>query len=271
MPNIFSSKPGSVTAVGSSNPLPLKVTMGSWGDYASFKAIITEAGVNRGGRFQFLYSMRDFIYFYSFGELLGEISISGIAFSSACPGEGGTAGSKSGFEHVLDYYEKNRISRIGSPISISIGTAGFSAFLTNIGVVAQDAQQQIAPFKMKFLFPPNPRPAATFATIPTNAINFISSFAPREPSANSLGSNQGQCCPSIASVTNAPTTSISTPTASTRPAASNGLHRMISSTRLPNAPSATSTTNSNSTPSMHNIEGGSIPGVVAITNLLLRR
>lgn len=162
MPDLFSTTPGTVTKIGGNALLPMQVTLGGWGGYSLFKAIIAQAGVRRGGRYQFMYTLRDFIYVYVFGEKLGEITIAGVAFPGACAKDGVAFNDKTGFELVLGYYEKYRLSRTGLPITITIATTSFSAFLTDIDLGIQDPATQLTSFTMKFLFPPRPEAFATF-------------------------------------------------------------------------------------------------------------
>jgi len=193
--NIYSAGPGAVVSIGDQSLLPLRVAMTGWGGFSFFKALITEAAVQRSGRYQFLYTLRDFIYVYIFGEALGEINISGVAFSNVCPDQSTVTGVKTGFEYVLSYYEQYRLSRTGAPVIITIGTTSFQAFLTNIALTAQDPQTQLSSFKMRFLFPPNPRPLPNLADSILSQLQFIGQFLPPlNPSKSSLNAGPASSC-----------------------------------------------------------------------------
>lgn len=155
MPDIFSATPGCVAVVSrTAVALPLTVTLDGWPGTVAMKALITQAGVSRAGRQQFLYTLRDFIYVYVFGEMLGEITVSGVAFACMCD----ETFLRTGFEQVLAYYENARLSRDGLPVTVTIGTTGFSAFLIRLQVTAEDPQLNLTSFNMKFLFPPRAEP-----------------------------------------------------------------------------------------------------------------
>ena len=148
---IFSSQAGRVTAIdGDITPLLLEVgddhvddePNSNWGGYGEFRAIITGFGVQQQGGFQFLHTLRDFIYVYVFGERIGQMSIEGIAFNANCEAgpdaiieqaSGKIGPQYHGLEWVQAYYLDNRITERPDPITIVLGLdTPFYGFLTSL-------------------------------------------------------------------------------------------------------------------------------------------
>jgi hypothetical protein len=150
--DIFSSQAGRVTAIeGTGTPLLLEIgddpegasPDSNWGGYDEFRAIVTGFGVQQQGGYQFLHTLRDFIYVYVFGERIGTMTIEGVAFNGTCEsasdahlldgGFGATPLQYHGLEYVQAYYLRNCISNRADAISIILGLdTPFTAFLTSI-------------------------------------------------------------------------------------------------------------------------------------------
>lgn len=147
MPAIISSRPGIVQALEEPSGIPFRLQ--GWGGFEGTKAIITEVGVSGQGNYQFLHSLKDFIFVYVFGERIGTVQISGIAFAERCPGGGGATG----IENVFAYYNQNRIAATGRPLSIQIGNSGngrFEGFLTTVQGKIDDAEWLMGHFSLGF-------------------------------------------------------------------------------------------------------------------------
>lgn len=159
MPVIFAQCPGVAAAVVGNGLLPIRVTLENFGDYLTFKAVMTGFAINQQGNFQFMHTLRDFIYVYSFGERIGELVINGIAFAGICtPGnENCAAGvnSSTGFDNVFSYYDRNRLSMIGRPLKINFGQfTVLYGFLTNFNFQMQDPQMGLGQFSLRFMYVP---------------------------------------------------------------------------------------------------------------------
>jgi hypothetical protein len=93
----------------------------------SATAPITGFSLDLGTNHQFLHTLDEFIYVYSFGDRLGQLTLSGIGFTE-CTTQAG--GSPSG---VFGYYMKNRLARTLTPTTITVAGYGvLLGFLTGI-------------------------------------------------------------------------------------------------------------------------------------------
>lgn len=154
---IFSNQAGRVVAI-ESDFVPLQLDIGddqefdaagdptepnsNWPGYDEFNAIITGFQIQNQGGFQFLHTLRDFIYVYTFGERVGQLAVEGVAFNAQCESladsvdaDGNTflASQPHGLEHVQAYYLDNRIVERPDPIAIVFGVdTAFNAFLTGL-------------------------------------------------------------------------------------------------------------------------------------------
>lgn len=148
MATLFVTTPGQVVAVRDVGTLPISIFLENWPGYPAIKAAITQIAGASSGNYQFLHTLREFIYVYVFGERVGEMSVSGIAFSGGCNGI-----EQSGVEQISDYYNRYRISKYGRPLSIQIGVSGSASvrgFLTDFQQGISDAQNQLGQFKLTF-------------------------------------------------------------------------------------------------------------------------
>jgi hypothetical protein len=149
MPEIFNNKPGSVQVLApkGANTNPFRVTIDGFPETgAQNGAILTELAIQRHGNFQFMHTLKDLVYVYSFGERIGQIRASGMAFARLCNGT-------EGLPAVLAYYEANRLEVRSTPISIVIGTSGagrFRGFLTELNVDVSRPEARLAQFGMQF-------------------------------------------------------------------------------------------------------------------------
>jgi len=113
-------------------------------DGVELSAIITGMTLEMSGNYQFLHTVNDFIYFYSFGDRVGQLSVSGIGFVRPC--DGGLVrgdGSKGPIMTLYDYYMTNRASkRGGRALSVTIGSETdiktFHGFLTGMRLDVND-------------------------------------------------------------------------------------------------------------------------------------
>lgn len=148
MSMLFVTRPGQVVAFSEVGVLPLTIFLEGWPGYPSMRAAITQVSAQSMGNFQFLHTLKDFIYVYIFGERIGEMMISGVAFSESCQGAG-----NSGPEQISQYYNQYRISKYGQLLSIQIGLSGASrvrGFLTGFQMAVVDAEHQLSQFSMRF-------------------------------------------------------------------------------------------------------------------------
>ena len=155
MPDIFNSRPGSVLQVAvPGGALPFQIQLEGWDGFSVQKAIITSIGLQQSGNFQFLHTLRNFVYVYVFGEKIAEMVVSGVCFLNPCPTEQGAG--RSGFEEVYAYYMKNRMVSRPTPVKMVIGTSiTLEAFLTNVNIVANNPAEMIGQFTLNFSYLPD--------------------------------------------------------------------------------------------------------------------
>lgn len=147
--NIFSDRTGRMVLVPDAG-FPLAINLQDWPGAPAVKSVVTNFGVAATGNFQFLHTLRNFVYVYVFGERISEITVGGIAMAADCLQEG-----PSGVELLWDYYQKNKISAKGTPVGIAIGTKmSFQGFLTGVSLNANDPQSGLSQWGMKFAFHP---------------------------------------------------------------------------------------------------------------------
>lgn len=156
MPSFFVQKPGTVVRVGNpqqSGVLPFSIRMESL-DVGGVvnpgsRAIVTQAAIVQEGNYQFLHTLADTIYVYVFGDKIGELRVSGVAFASLCQGEG------TGMDQIIDNYDKNKLSRRGSPVLVSYGAQKvFRAFLIGMSLEVTDPERILGQWAYRFkMFP----------------------------------------------------------------------------------------------------------------------
>lgn len=161
--DVFSSQPGSVVAVPGDG-VPMSLFLQNWSGYLPLKSIITGFEVQTQAGVQFMHSLRDFVYVYVFGERIASCTISGLSFAHSCdrvderaPRLGGAPGAADflpsfhGLEYALNYYNTNRVSTTGAPLTIVLGlNTVLFGFLIGASVGAQDAERRVASFSFSF-------------------------------------------------------------------------------------------------------------------------
>lgn len=151
---IFDHPAGAAVAIPvstSSTLLPFTVTL-DWFDPNTIMAIMAGASLRRGSRQQFLYTLGDVLYAQAFGQLLGEVSISGMVFSALC---GSTVvGANTGVALLQDYFDSYSFGSRGMPIGLNFGGRSLAAFLVGLVIDIRDVQSGLYGFTMSLLFPP---------------------------------------------------------------------------------------------------------------------
>jgi hypothetical protein len=116
-------------------------------DNATARAIITQAGVMQNGNFQFLHTIGETIYVYVFGDRIGELRVSGVAFMQMCR-NGGPA--QTGMAQVLAEYQANKLSSLGRPVIVNFGDTPFKGFLTGMNLEVADAENSLGQWSFRF-------------------------------------------------------------------------------------------------------------------------
>lgn len=139
---VFSAAPGMVVKIDSGRmAVPFHIGLE---DFGARNTIATQIGITAEGNQQFLHTIGDFIYLYTFGDRIAELTVGGIAFAGAC------RGGPSGSDGVLDYYIQNRTAVRARPIGIQFGQKAFAGFLTGLQLNMNDPEMQLGQFFLRF-------------------------------------------------------------------------------------------------------------------------
>ena len=146
MVDVFATAPGAVVALDGPG-IPMNLFIEGWEGYAGFKSIISGVQVATENGTQFLHTLRDFVYVYTFGERIGQMTVSGVGFAAQC--ETGDARFH-GLEYTYAYYLEARASNLGRPITVTVGgDTTFFAFVTGMEFGVADAERALSTFSMK--------------------------------------------------------------------------------------------------------------------------
>lgn len=162
--DIYSTAAGTVVAI-SGNAAPMNIFVaGSTATFNNLKAIITSVGIQQQGGYQFMHTLRAFVYVYVFMERVGDVVINGLAFPASCaplgsqdyPATIGNITGETGIERITQWYEANRITSRATSLSIGIGNSvSYEAFLLSMKADIVDASTGVAQFSMRFSIIPN--------------------------------------------------------------------------------------------------------------------
>lgn len=85
------------------------------------------------GNYQFLHSLDQFIYYYNFGDRVGQLTVSGFGFMGRTCEPGGLLARESSVCGILDFYMNNRQSKIKKAVKVGTDKCGtFWSFLTGM-------------------------------------------------------------------------------------------------------------------------------------------
>lgn len=131
MSKLIQSQPGMVQVVDlNSGGAPGVLSIEGNGKLESLTGVvITSIGVNQQVNIQFAPSLQKIIYAYSFGDRMGAVEVSGIAFNKVC--QGGNSAGYVGASNLFKYYDKNRAVNEGRLMKVSIGKLALQGFLTS--------------------------------------------------------------------------------------------------------------------------------------------
>lgn len=152
MPTIFSQARGRVAVLDEPN-VGGQIALVDVPDWSGTSAIITRCTVSQAGNFQFLHTLGQFIYVYVFGDRMGSLGLSGLAFHQNC--DGGGQGAQ-GINQVLEFYKTNRIAKRQTPLRITLGGGPtLEAFLVGGTSDVVEPYDKIWQFDFQFaLIPP---------------------------------------------------------------------------------------------------------------------
>jgi hypothetical protein len=110
---------------------------------------------------QFLHTLDEFIYAFAFGDRIGELTLTGVAFTvPVCAGGDGAAGDfnqrnitdEVKQENVYEFYLANKFSRSLRPTKIQIGSADIQliGFLTGMRMEVPNPQLPIMQWVLRY-------------------------------------------------------------------------------------------------------------------------
>ena len=150
MPAIFTSVPGRVAVLDGAAAQLMTISIDG-NIPKNTRAIITAFRTSMAGKQQFLHTLNQDIWVYSFGEAIGNLTISGVCFASGCTPGG--LGEASGIEEILEFYRLNKFSTTGDSVILQIGTGSagrFKGFLTSCQVGVDAPEHQLGSFALGF-------------------------------------------------------------------------------------------------------------------------
>jgi len=144
MGNIFSVRPGVAISLKNLDAVPITFGLLNWGGYPIRRSVIQTIQVSSQGNFQFLSTLRNYIYVYVFGEKPGNMVLTGTMFRGDC------GLLVDGWSTTMNYYANQAISTTGSPVPVQIGASGFYAFLTGANFKILRPEFNIGQFVFSF-------------------------------------------------------------------------------------------------------------------------
>jgi hypothetical protein len=119
-------------------------------------APITGFSLDLSTNHQFIHTLDEFIYVYAFGDRVGELTLTGVAFfnqprSTGAPGIN-QCNKVADPRDVYSYYLKNRLSRSMTPTQINIngGEVRLIGFLTGLRMEVPDPRLPIMQWSLRF-------------------------------------------------------------------------------------------------------------------------
>lgn len=155
MSSIFSTAPGTVAQFDMGSVVPGKIASDDLdlpGGGSGIGIILTNTVYDQATHQQFSQSLDDAVYIYVFGDQMGKIDLSGIAFWETCTGE-------HGISTIMDSYEKNRASKRETSVTVVLGPKTIIGFLTKLKISAvgsgDDPANMMNQFAMEISALPN--------------------------------------------------------------------------------------------------------------------
>lgn len=109
---------------------------------------VTGFALELQGNYQFLHTVNDFIFLYTFGDRIGELVLTGMGFfDNGC----GNFVENNGICAALGYYAANRVAKRDGPIDIVLGQCGgFKGFLTGMRIEVVRPESLVAQWVLRF-------------------------------------------------------------------------------------------------------------------------
>jgi hypothetical protein len=115
------------------------------GGTRSASAILTQVDTSQQVNVQFMPTLADLVYVYSFGDRMGEVTIQGLSFLASC-----SQGSYQGIEGVFKYYDDNRAVKENRIITVTIGKkTTIRGYLTEMRTSQSNTEMRMTNFTLR--------------------------------------------------------------------------------------------------------------------------
>ena len=126
-------------------------------EFQPMAAIVTSIGLSQDVNIQFMPTLQDVVYIYSFGDRMGEAVVQGIGFSKTCDNPARDQGAK----EVMDFYDEHRAVEEGKVVTVNIGGRSLTGFLISMRLATADTALKTTSFTMRIaVLPKGSRPVA---------------------------------------------------------------------------------------------------------------
>jgi len=144
---IFPSNVGrpAVIADPHASPVSFSFALGGWPGFGSTFCVLQGVTAATRGNYQFLYTIGNFTYVYVFGELMGDLTVTGVALAGACP-----EAAVHGMGAAVAYYNSFAISVTGTPVAVNFGGLGLLAFLVGATFAMANPKSIVGQFQLNF-------------------------------------------------------------------------------------------------------------------------
>lgn len=154
---LFGNKPGTgagyVVAFDDTGVMPALIQLpqvdnSSFGEIWKSTVIITSAGLSQQANVQYMHTLKEHLYVYSFGQRMGAFELNGVMLWNTCD-----YGAKPGLWAVMKFYKTYNVGRQMTPVTIILGSAGsviVFGFLDNMTTTYSDPDQGLLGFRMHF-------------------------------------------------------------------------------------------------------------------------
>lgn len=100
--------------------------------YEAQSAIVTRLTLSQQVNLQFLHTVGAGVYIYTFGDRIGQLSLSGLAFSCGCEGDA------PGAERMYSWFKDNRASVRKQPVRVTVGKTPIEGFVVGFNADVVD-------------------------------------------------------------------------------------------------------------------------------------
>ena len=149
---LFQSRaPGTVTVTEFKYPTtPAVLSVKSQGKefnsiVSNTSAILTQIDLAQHVNVQFMPTLADLVYVYSFGDRMGDITLQGIAFAGSCEKI-----QKNGAEAIMDFYDQHRAVHENRIVTVTVGRAAtLRGYLTDMRVSQSNSEMRTSTFSLQ--------------------------------------------------------------------------------------------------------------------------